>query len=399
VTRSGAADAPWWRDPVIYQIYVRSFADSDGDGVGDLPGVRSRLPYVRELGVDAIWLNPFYPSPQADAGYDVTDYREVDPVLGSLDDLDKLVRDAHASGLRVLIDLVPNHTSSEHAWFRAALAAPPGSGERARYIFRDGRGLGGETPPNDWGISFGGRAWTRVTEPDGSPGQCYLHLFAPGQPDLDWTNDEVRAEFESILRFWFDRGVDGFRIDVAHGLSKDPEMPDLAGNYAVSGPATEGHPYWDRDEVHDVYRGWRRVSDSYPATEPSSPRCGCRNPSGSRCTYGPRSSIPRSTSASCSRCGTPRACARPLTRASRRSLRWGRPQPGCCPTTTSFATSRGTAAASCAGAGPGLPPCCCSPCPGCVRLPGRGARPARGHRAARRDPEGPGVRSHRWRGP
>jgi len=264
VTRSGAADAPWWRDPVIYQIYVRSFADSDGDGVGDLPGVRSRLPYIRELGVDAIWLNPFYPSPQADAGYDVTDYREVDPVLGTLDDLDKLVRDAHASGLRVLIDLVPNHTSSEHAWFRAALAAPPGSGERARYIFRGGRGPGGETPPNDWGSNFGGRAWTRVTEPDGSPGQWYLHLFAPGQPDLDWTNDEVRAEFESILRFWFDRGVDGFRIDVAHGLSKDSEMPDLAGNYAGSGPAIEGHPHWDRDEVHDVYRGWRRVSDSYP---------------------------------------------------------------------------------------------------------------------------------------
>jgi len=264
VTRSGAADAPWWRDPVIYQIYVRSFADSDGDGVGDLPGVRSRLPYIRELGVDAIWLNPFYPSPQADAGYDVTDYREVDPVLGTLDDLDKLVRDAHTSGLRVLIDLVPNHTSSEHAWFRAALAAPPGSGERARYIFRGGRGPGGERPPNDWGSNFGGRAWTRVTEPDGSPGQWYLHLFAPGQPDLDWTNDEVRAEFESILRFWFDRGVDGFRIDVAHGLSKDSEMPDLAGNYAGSGPAIEGHPHWDRDEVHDVYRGWRRVSDSYP---------------------------------------------------------------------------------------------------------------------------------------
>jgi alpha-glucosidase len=264
MTRAGAANAPWWRDAVIYQIYVRSFADSDGDGVGDVPGVRSRLPYVRELGVDAIWLNPFYPSPQVDAGYDVTDYRDVDLILGSVDDVDELVRDAHALGLRVLIDLVPNHTSSEHAWFRAALAAPPDSPERARYIFRNGRGPGGDTPPNDWVSNFGGRAWTRVTGPDGTPGQWYLHLFAPEQPDLNWTNDEVWAEFESILRFWFDRGIDGFRIDVAHGLAKDPEMPDLAGDYAVSGPAIEGHPHWDRDEVHDVYRGWRRISDSYP---------------------------------------------------------------------------------------------------------------------------------------
>jgi alpha-glucosidase len=263
MTRFGADSAPWWRDAVIYQIYVRSFADADGDGVGDLPGVRSRLPYVRDLGVDAIWLNPFYPSPQADAGYDVTDYRDVDPVLGTLDDIDALVRDAHEVGLRVIVDLVPNHTSSEHPWFPAALAAAPGSRERARYIFRDGRGVDGNTPPNDWGSTFGGRAWTRVTEPDGSPGQWYLHLFSPGQPDLDWTNDEVRAEFESILRFWLDRGIDGFRIDVAHGLAKDPEMPDLAESFAVSGPALEGHPHWDRDEVHDVYRKWRRISDSY----------------------------------------------------------------------------------------------------------------------------------------
>jgi alpha-glucosidase len=185
MTRFGADSAPWWRDAVIYQIYVRSFADTDGDGIGDLPGVRSRLPYVRDLGVDAIWLNPFYPSPQADAGYDVTDYRDVDPVLGTLDDIDALVRDAHEVGLRVIVDLVPNHTSSEHPWFPAALAAAPGSRERARYIFRDGRGVDGNTPPNDWGSTFGGRAWTRVTEPDGSPGQWYLHLFSPGQPDLD----------------------------------------------------------------------------------------------------------------------------------------------------------------------------------------------------------------------
>ena len=182
MTRAGAANALWWRDAVIYQIYVRSFADSDGDGVGDVPGVRSRLPYVRELGVDAIWLNPFYPSPQVDAGYDVIDYRDVDPILGSVDDVDELVRDAHALGLRVLIDLVPNHTSSEHAWFRAALAAPPDSPERARYIFRNGRGPGGDTPPNDWVSNFGGRAWTRVTEPDGTPGQWYLHLLPLSSP-------------------------------------------------------------------------------------------------------------------------------------------------------------------------------------------------------------------------
>jgi alpha-glucosidase len=264
MTSAAVRNRPWWRDAVIYQIYVRSFADSDGDGVGNLVGIRSRLPYVLELGVDAIWLNPFYPSPQADAGYDVVDYRDVDPRFGTLADVDELLRDAHELGLRVIVDLVPNHTSSDHAWFRAALAAAPGSPERARYIFRDGRGPGGEEPPNDWGSNFGGPAWTRVTEPDGTPGQWYLHLFAPEQPDLDWTNDEVRAEFESILRFWFDRGVDGFRIDVAHGLAKDPEMPDLAGNFAISGPAMEGHPHWDQDEVHDVYRAWRLVSDSYP---------------------------------------------------------------------------------------------------------------------------------------
>ena len=255
--------APWWRDAVIYQIYVRSFADSDGDGIGDLPGVRSRLPYVRELGVDAIWLNPFYPSPQADAGYDVSDHRAVDPRFGSLADVDSLIAEAHRLDLRVIIDLVPNHTSSDHRWFKDALAAGPGSPERARYLFRDGRGLGGDEPPNDWSSLFGGSGWARVTERDGGPGQWYLHLFHPDQPDLDWTNPEVRTEFESILRFWLDRGVDGFRIDVAHGLAKDPEMPDLAGRYEPWTKA-EGHPHWDLDEVHDVYRAWRRVSDGYP---------------------------------------------------------------------------------------------------------------------------------------
>ncbi len=249
---------PWWRTAVIYQVYVRSFADSDGDGIGDLPGVRSRLGFVADLGVDAIWLNPFYPSPQADAGYDVSDYRGVDPTFGTLADFDALADDAHRLGLRVIVDLVPNHTSSEHPWFQAALASAPGSPERARYVFREGRGDAGDQPPNDWQSVFGGPAWARV--PDG---QWYLHLFAPEQPDLDWTNQDVRAEFESILRFWLDRGVDGFRIDVAHGLAKDPAFPDLAAGFLVSGAAAAGHPHWDRDDVHDIYRQWRRVTDSY----------------------------------------------------------------------------------------------------------------------------------------
>jgi alpha-glucosidase len=258
-----APAVPWWREAVVYQVYVRSFADADGDGIGDLAGVRSRLPYLRDLNVDAIWLNPFYPSPQADAGYDVVDHRDVDPVFGTLAEADALIRDAHDLGLRVLVDLVPNHTSNQHPWFQAALAAPPGSPERARYIFRDGRGPGGGHPPNDWTSTMGGPGWTRVTEADGTPGQWYLHLFTPEQPDLDWTNPEVRAEFESILRFWLDRGADGFRIDVAHGLAKDPDMRDLAGTSAATG-SREDHPHWDLDEVHEVYRAWRRVSSAYP---------------------------------------------------------------------------------------------------------------------------------------
>jgi alpha-glucosidase len=260
------SDQPWWRDAVTYQVYVRSFADANGDGVGDLAGVRSRLGYLQDLGVDALWLNPFYPSPQADAGYDVADYRDVDPTFGTLAEVDGLIGDAHQRGLRVLVDLVPNHTSDQHAWFQAALAAGPGSRERARYLFRDGRGPGGAEPPNNWESNFGGPAWTRVTEPDGRLGQWYLHLFAPEQPDLDWTNEEVRAEFRSVLRFWLDRGVDGFRIDVAHGLAKDPEMPDLTGEYPASGPAPAGHPHWDQNAVHEVYRGWREVLDAYPGS-------------------------------------------------------------------------------------------------------------------------------------
>ena len=255
----------WWRDAVIYQVYPRSFADGTGDGVGDLAGIRSRLPYIRELGVDAIWLNPWYPSPMADAGYDIADYRTIDPLFGTLAEAEALIAEAHALGLRVLLDIVPNHTSSEHPWFQEALAARPGSHPRERYLFRAGRGDGSE-PPNDWESVFGGPAWTRVREPDGTPGEWYLHLFDAAQPDLNWQEPDVHEEFVAVLRFWFDRGVDGFRIDVANGLLKHEDLPDLAGRSArpVIRDRDDDHPFWDRDTVHKVYREWRRVADSYP---------------------------------------------------------------------------------------------------------------------------------------
>ncbi len=259
-----AAPADWWRDAVIYQVYPRSFADGNGDGMGDIAGLRARLPYIHALGVDAIWINPWYPSPMADAGYDVADYRDVAPVFGSLAEAEALIAEAHALELRVLLDIVPNHTSTEHPWFKAALDAGPGSPARQRYIFRTGRGDGSE-PPNDWQSVFGGSAWTRITEADGRAGEWYLHLFDVGQPDLNWDQPEVHAEFMSVLRFWFDRGVDGFRIDVANALFKDPDLPDLAGS-ELQPPAGDGsveHPFWDRDVVHDVYREWRGVADQY----------------------------------------------------------------------------------------------------------------------------------------
>ena len=264
--------AEWWRSAVIYQIYPRSFADGNGDGVGDLDGIRSRLAYLADLGVDAIWISPWYPSPMKDAGYDVSDYRSVDPAFGTLAEGEALIAEAHELGLRVLLDIVPNHTSDQHPWFREALAAAPGSPERDRYLFRDGRGPGGDQPPNDWISQFGGAAWTRITEPDGRPGQWYLRLYAPEQPDLNWQNPQVRAEFEAILRFWFDRGVDGFRIDVAHGLAKADGLPDRGDAPWPLPPMPEHgfadeedvHPHWDRAAVHEIYRDWRRVADSYP---------------------------------------------------------------------------------------------------------------------------------------
>src|SRR6476659_2583787 len=218
----------WWRDAVIYQIYIRSFADGDGDGLGDIAGLRSRLGYLADLGVDALWINPWYPSPMADAGYDVADYRGVEPLFGTLDEAQALIREAHEHGLRVLLDIVPNHTSDRHPWFQAALAAGPGSPERARYWFRPGRGADGSEPPNDWRSVFGGPAWNRVTEPGGEPGEWYLHLFAPEQPDLDWSSPDVWTEHLDVLRFWFDRGVAGVRIDSAALLIKDPDLGEEA---------------------------------------------------------------------------------------------------------------------------------------------------------------------------
>ncbi|MDO5634184.1 MAG: glycoside hydrolase family 13 protein [Micrococcus sp.] len=268
---------PWWVDAVIYQVYPRSFADGDGNGLGDLPGVTAQLPYLQRLGVDAVWLSPFYASPQRDAGYDVADYRDVDPLFGTLADADELIEQAHAAGIRVIVDLVPNHTSSEHVWFQAALAAAPGSPERARYHFAYGLGEGGAEPPNNWESTFGGRAWTRVTEPDGTPGQWYLHLFDSSQPDLNWENQDVWDEFDSVLRFWLDRGVDGFRVDVAHGLVKKDGLPDA--DVTRMGMVTDADqdadpdfdpdafepemPFIDQDGVHEVYRHWRRLLDSY----------------------------------------------------------------------------------------------------------------------------------------
>ncbi|MFJ5232010.1 glycoside hydrolase family 13 protein [Kitasatospora sp. NPDC088391] len=261
---AGAARGDWWRDAVIYQVYPRSFADGNGDGMGDLPGVRARLPYLRDLGVDAVWLSPFYASPQADAGYDVADYRAVDPMFGTLLDADGLIRDAHELGLRIIVDLVPNHSSDRHEWFRRALREGPGSPLRERYHFRPGKGENGELPPNDWESIFGGPAWTRTTDPDGTPGDWYLHLFAPEQPDFNWDSPAVADEFRSILRFWLDMGVDGFRIDVAHGMVKAPGLPDLGSHDQLKLLGNDVMPFFDQDGVHAIYREWRKILDEYP---------------------------------------------------------------------------------------------------------------------------------------
>jgi alpha-glucosidase len=256
-------DTCWWHDAVVYQVYVRSFADTDGDGIGDLDGVRARLDHLDSLGVDAIWLNPCYPSPQRDHGYDVADYCAIEPAYGDLATFDRLVADAAARGIRVLMDVVPNHCSTEHPWFRAAVAAGPGSPERARFFFRDGVGDG---PPNNWRAVFGGSAWTRVAD-----GQWYLGTFSPDQPDWDHTHPDVVDHFEHVLRFWFDRGVEGFRVDAVPPVGKAPELPDQPAGppgatdeeLALSNPFSTFRP-----EGHAVWRRWRRLTDRYVAEHP-----------------------------------------------------------------------------------------------------------------------------------
>ncbi|MFJ3408081.1 glycoside hydrolase family 13 protein [Promicromonospora sp. NPDC090134] len=282
-----AGSGEWWRDAVIYQVYPRSFADGNGDGTGDLPGVTAKLDHLAQLGVDAVWLSPFYRSPQKDAGYDVADYRDIDPLFGTLADFDEMLAGAHERGLKVIVDLVPNHSSDQHVWFQEALAAAPGSAERERYMFRDGRGPAGDETPNNWQSIFGGPAWTRLAPraDDGPLGpQWYLHLFDSTQPDLNWDNPEVRVEFEDVLRFWLDRGVDGFRVDVAHGMIKAAGLPDWDGQVAMvegtveeatedatdaaapedgsTGAGNRG-PMFDQDGVHDIYRAWHQVLAEY----------------------------------------------------------------------------------------------------------------------------------------
>ncbi len=250
----------WWRHGAVYQVYIRSFADGNGDGTGDIEGLITRLPYLQQLGIDAIWLNPWYESPLSDGGYDVADYRRINHRFGTNAQAEAFIEEAHGLGIRVIVDLVPNHTSNEHEWFTEATAAPPGDPSRGRYIIRPGKGEDGSEPPNDWQAVFGGSAWEQL--PDG---EWYLHLFDVSQPDLDWTNPEVRDEFHDILRFWLDLGVDGFRVDVAHGLAKDQTFRDYANDTERTDlPPPPGHPHWDRDELHEIVRGWRAITDDYP---------------------------------------------------------------------------------------------------------------------------------------
>ena len=252
-------ESQWWRHAVIYQVYPRSWADGDGDGIGDLVGITQRLPHLVDLGVDAVWLSPFYTSPQRDGGYDVADHTDVDPLFGSLEDFDALVESAHDLGLRVIVDVVPNHSSTDHPWFQAALASEAGSPERARYVFRDGDAApANAAPPNNWTSVFGGPAWTQL--PDG---QWYLHLFDPTQADFDWSNPEVREHLDSILRFWLDRGVDGFRIDVAHGMVKADGLPDTDLSLDPNHADTARSPMWDQPGVHEIHRAWRSLVDTY----------------------------------------------------------------------------------------------------------------------------------------
>ena len=265
---------------IIGFIFDKTF-DTNGDGEGDLVGVISRLTYLKSLGIDAIWLSPFYLSPNNDGGYDVADPRAVDPRFGSMEDAVNLIKAAHKSDLRIIVDLVPNHFSTEHKWFKAALQSLPGSLERSRFHFYDGRGKSGEIPPNNWCSIFGGPAWTRTVSADGTPGQWYLHMFDSTQPDLNWDNPEVASDYEVTLRFWLDLGVDGFRIDVAHGLVKenlltnhpDPQgisdalRLDVSMDPEIRYALLPTVPYFDRQGVHEIYRKWRKLFDSYQDRE------------------------------------------------------------------------------------------------------------------------------------
>lgn len=258
-------DRPWWRDSVVYQIYPRSFADANNDGMGDVPGMISRLDYLKTLGVNAVWVSPWYPSPMADGGYDVADYCDIDPSFGTLADADAFIAAAHDRGIRVIIDLVPNHCSVAHPLFQAALAAGPGSPEREWFHFRDGNGEDGLLPPNNWGSLFGGPAWERVVGPDG-PEQWYLHMFAPEQPDFNWANPTVADFFDDVIRFWLDRGVDGLRVDVADSLAKEAGLPDTPVD-PETGPGIAtyypGSPLWNQPELEAIQRRWRAIADEY----------------------------------------------------------------------------------------------------------------------------------------
>ena len=272
----------WWQNAAVYQIYPRSFCDSNGDLIGDLPGIQSKIEYLTELGIDAIWISPFYPSPLIDGGYDISDPRNVAEQLGGLAAFDELVQTADSQGIKVIIDLVPNHFSSQHKWFLEALNCPPGGNARSRFHFQNGKGEHGELPPNNWISLFGGPAWTQTNEVDGKPGQWYLHLFDKSQPDLNWTNPEVSSDFEQTIRFWLDRGVSGFRVDVALGLFKDmsyADDPNPQGRVDAirldlydpsdrqTSEQTRRHliesPIFDRDEVHDVYQNWQKIFQEY----------------------------------------------------------------------------------------------------------------------------------------
>ena len=398
----------WWRTAVVYEVYLRSFADSDGDGVGDIGGLRGKLPYLADLGVDAVWVTPWYPSPMADGGYDVSDYCDIDPRFGTLADADDLLADAHARGLRVIIDLVANHTSDQHPWFRAALAAEPGAPERRRYFFRDGRD-DGEAPPNDWISAFGGPAWTRVREADGRPGQWYLHTFAPEQPDLDWEHPGVREDFDDVLRFWLDRGVDGLRVDAAPAMAKAPGLRTPGTRRMLQFPRDwVDNPHWDVDGVHDVLRRWRAIGNAYGATACSSPR-----PSS-----GPRAAEPLRAARRDAHELQLRLPDRPLgrprlravvdetrrARAGRRAGHLGALQSRRDPTRDRFGRRTPARASgeppcppdrrtrSSASGGPGRP--CSSPwrCPGSAYLYQGEARAARGRRPARGGAAGPDVK-------